>query len=100
MSKQIEFNFDELIAATHEATTEHLTKEQTAYAVDNAFQALRAAIDKAGRVEMHGFGTFTVKRTAERHGVDPNGKPFVKPAGKKIAFKAWKDWRNKLESGQ
>ena len=50
--------------------------------------AIKNIADSGEKVQLQKFGTFEVKKTAERNGFNPKTKePIVIPAGTRFAFK-------------
>jgi DNA-binding protein HU-beta len=77
----------ELIAAV--AKEAGLTQVNAAKAVNAAIEAISDALKKGDKVTLTGFGTFQVRKTAARTGVNPRTKQKISiPAGKKAAFSA------------
>jgi nucleoid DNA-binding protein len=57
----------QLIDAIHEKST-GLTKLQVANVVDAMIEAMTTALAKGGKVEIRGFGNFTVRQREARKG--------------------------------
>lgn len=77
----------EHLAAHLEGVTKKLANE----AVDAVFEHISSTLAKGERVQIPGFGTFEVRATKERQGLNPQTKQRITiPAGKKVAFKAGK----------
>ena len=80
-------NKGELIEAVVKATG--LTKKDGEAAVKAVLDSIQGALKKGDKVALIGFGTFEVKKTAARKGINPLTKEQIKiPAGKKESFKA------------
>jgi DNA-binding protein HU-beta len=76
------------IAATIQKSTEipTLVADKAAGAVINA---IVAEMKSKGKFTLPGFGTFTVKKTKARKGVNPRtAEPIKVKAGKTVRFKA------------
>lgn len=82
-------NKAELIAAVAEATG--LSKKDSEAAVNAALDTIIAAMKEGEKVQLVGFGSFEVKKRAERTGRNPKTKESIMiPASKVPAFKAGK----------
>lgn len=79
-------NKGELVEAVVKATG--LAKKDGEAAVKAVFESIEGALKKGDKVALIGFGTFEVRKTAARKGINPLTKEQIKiPAGKKVAFK-------------
>jgi DNA-binding protein HU-beta len=66
------------------------TKAETA--VDSVFEAMKAALKKDDRIELRGFGVFTIKPRKTGIGRNPRtGEEVSIPPGKAVRFKPGKD---------
>ena len=66
------------------------TKAETA--VDSVFEAMKAASKKDDRIELRGFGVFTIKPRKTGIGRNPRtGEEVSIPPGKAVRFKPGKD---------
>ena len=66
------------------------TKAETA--VDSVFEAMNAALKKDDRIELRGFGVFTIKPRKTGIGRNPRtGEEVSIPPGKAVRFKPGKD---------
>ena len=82
-------NKTELIAAVAEAAG--LSKKDTEAVVNAALNTITASLKKGDKVQLVGFGSFEVKKRAERTGLNPRTKQPVKIAASKVpVFKAGK----------
>lgn len=80
-------NKSELVAAI--AAKSGLNKVQAADALNAATAAIAEALAKGESVQLVGFGTFAVKESKEKMGINPKTKAPLKIAAKKSAkFKA------------
>lgn len=69
----------------------NLTRAGASAAVDALFNAVGAALKDGARVQIAGFGTFSVRERQARMGRNPRtGEPVSIPAAKAPAFKASK----------
>lgn len=74
-----------------------LTKKDAEAAVKATFDAITGALKAGDSVALAGFGTFTVKATAARTGVNPKTGEAIKiAAGKKATFKAAKALKDSI----
>jgi len=61
-------------------------------AVDSVFEAMKAALKKDDRIELRGFGVFTIKPRKTGIGRNPRtGEEVSIPPGKAVRFKPGKD---------
>ena len=82
-------NKAELIAAVAEKTG--LSKKDTESVVSATFDTIVAAMAEEEKVQLVGFGSFEVKKRAERIGRNPKTKETITiPASKVPTFKAGK----------
>jgi DNA-binding protein HU-beta len=66
------------------------TKAETA--VDSVFEAMKTALKKDDRIELRGFGVFTIKPRKTGIGRNPRtGEEVSIPPGKAVRFKPGKD---------
>ena len=66
-----------------------LTKIDAKKALDAAVAAITDALKKGDKVQLVGFGTFSVTKKPAREGINPSNKQKIKIAAKKVAkFKA------------
>lgn len=66
-----------------------LTKADSKKALDAAVEAIKAVLKKGDKVQLVGFGTFSVAKKPAREGINPATKQKIKIAAKKVAkFKA------------
>ena len=82
-------NKAELIAAVAEKTG--MSKKDTEAVVSTALDTIVAAMAEGEKVQLVGFGSFEVKKRAERVGRNPKTKESITiPASKVPSFKAGK----------
>jgi len=68
-----------------------LSKKEAAGAVEAVISSIKDTLKKGGKVQLVGFGTFSVKQRAARTGRNPKtGATMQLPAKKVPAFKAGK----------
>lgn len=69
-----------------------ITKVQAEAALGSTLDSIRKALKKGDRVQLVGFGTFSVSKRAARTGRNPQTGKAIKIAARKVAkFKAGKD---------
>ena len=69
-----------------------LTKKQASEALDAALGAIRGALKGGERVQIPGFGSFSVSHRNARTGRNPaTGASIFIPASNNVKFKAGKD---------
>ena len=74
----------------------HLTQRDIVRIVNVIFEEISAAISAEGRVELRGFGSFTVKRRSARIGRNPRtGEAVSVPEKNVLHFKTGKDLRKR-----
>jgi len=82
-------NKTELIAAVAEKTG--MSKKDTEAVIGAVVSTITAALADEEKVQLVGFGSFEVKKRAERTGLNPRTKEPVKIAATKVpVFKAGK----------
>ena len=82
-------NKTELIAAIADKTD--LSKKDAEAAITAAIEAITEALSQQEKVQLVGFGSFEVKKRAERVGRNPKTKETIQiPASKSPVFKAGK----------
>lgn len=83
----------DLINVVSESTG--FSKKDAGKAVDSVFEALSDAMAKGDKIQIVGFGTFSVKKRAERKGVNPRTKKEITiPASTLPSFKAGKSLKD------
>ncbi len=90
----------ELIARLAESNP-HLYQRDIERIVSTVFDEVAAALSKGDRVELRGFGSFSVKRRPARVGRNPRTGEAVNVAEKHLPFfKTGKELRERLNSDQ
>lgn len=83
-------NKDELVKIVAESTSS--SQAVVKAIVNNTLEAISTELTNGGAVELKGFGTFSVKETAERQGRNPKtGEQITIPATKRAKFKPSKN---------
>lgn len=89
----------ELIAKIVEENP-HLTLVDATKVVDTIFNAIGDTVAAGNRVELRGFGTFTLKTLNAKIGRNPrNGDPVDIPAKSRMWFRAGKGLNDRLNAG-
>jgi integration host factor subunit beta len=89
----------ELIARLAEANP-HLYQRDVERIVSTVFDEISSALSRGDRVELRGFGSFSVKRRPARIGRNPRTGEAVNVAEKHVPFfKTGKELRERLNSG-
>jgi len=73
----------QLIDAIHEKDT-GLTKLQVANVVNAMIEAMTTALGQGGKVEIRGFGSFTVRQREARKARNPRTGEFVEVPAKRV----------------
>lgn len=90
----------ELIAELSAANT-HLLSRDVELIVATIFNEITAALARGERVELRGFGAFTVKRRDARTGRNPRTGEAVPVDEKAVPFfKAGKELRERVNAGK
>ena len=85
------------IANTLASEFENLTKKQAGEIVDAVFASIVASLKDGDRVQIPGFGTFSIAERAAREGRNPaTGKKIKIKASKSVRFKNGKELKESL----
>lgn len=78
----------------------HLPLKRVEQAVDVIFEEISSALERGDRVELRGFGAFSVRHRDARVGRNPRtGESVNVPAKKVPFFKAGKELRMRINNG-
>jgi len=78
----------------------HLAASDLGYAVKSLLEHLTETLATGERIEICGFGTFSLNRISGRMGRNPQtGEPVAIPERYAIRFKPGKDLRERVNSG-
>lgn len=89
----------ELVAAISEKRTD-LSKKDIEQVVNTIFNSMRNALIRNERIEIRGFGSFTVKHRDARTGRNPKtGSPVYIPAKRIPFFTVGKELRERVNNG-
>ena len=76
------------------AGTTELTKENAKKVVNAVLEGILTVLEQSGSLRLANFGTFTVKQTKERQGINPKTQqPITIPAGYRMGFKVSQSWK-------
>ena len=76
-----------------------LSKTKAEIAVETVFETMKRSMERGERIELRGFGAFSVKQRAARIGRNPRTGEPVQVATKRIPyFKTGKQLREKLNA--
>lgn len=76
----------------------HLYQRDIERIVASIFEEITAALEAGGRVELRGFGAFSVRHRKPRLGRNPKSGEAVKVAAKSVPFfKAGKELRQRVD---
>ena len=90
----------ELISRIADANP-HLFLRDVERIIDAIFDEIAAAMARGGRVELRGFGAFSVKHRNARQGRNPRTGQTVDVSEKAVPFfKTGKDLRERLNAGK
>lgn len=79
----------------------HLPFKRVEQAVDVIFEEISSALERGDRVELRGFGAFSVRERNARKGRNPRtGEPVQVPAKRVPFFKAGKELRIRINDGK
>ncbi len=82
-------------------SVEGMTKKAAGEALEAAVDAVSKALRKGDRVQIPGFGSFTVSKRAARKGRNPaTGATITIKASKNVRFKAGKELKDSLNKGR
>lgn len=83
------------------SSVDGLTKKAAGEAFDAAIEAIVKGLRKADRVQIPGFGSFSVSKRAARKGRNPaTGATITIKASKNVRFKAGKELKETLNKGR
>lgn len=69
-----------------------ISRTKAEMAVDSVFNAMKSALQRNNRIELRGFGVFTIKPRKTGIGRNPRtGEEVSIPPGKAVRFKPGKD---------
>jgi nucleoid DNA-binding protein len=70
----------------------HLTQKQAAQVLETTLAAIREALQNGNEVTLVGFGSFKVRQSAPRSGVNPRNKEHIEiPSKERVRFSPGKD---------
>ncbi|OGL42364.1 MAG: integration host factor subunit beta [Candidatus Schekmanbacteria bacterium RIFCSPHIGHO2_02_FULL_38_11] len=78
-----------------------LNKKQTDRVVNCIFENIKQALEKADKVEIRGFGSFTIRKRDPREGRNPlTGEKVYVPAKKVPFFRAGKELKKMVNTSE
>lgn len=90
----------ELVRALRATSPEDVKPAQVEAMVDIVFESICAALERGDRVELRGFGAFSVRERDARQGRNPRTGVSVDVGAKRVPFfKAGKELRHKVNLG-
>ena len=70
----------------------HLSQKQAAQVLETTLVAIREALQEGNEVVLVGFGSFRVRQSAPRSGVNPRNKEHIEiPAKERVRFSPGKE---------
>src|SRR6516165_6630135 len=76
-----------------------LPKGQVQQMVDDVFDLIAEGLSKGEKIDLRGFGTFSVRESAARTGRNPQtGEPIAIPARRVPGFKPGKELKEKVNA--
>ena len=80
------------------ATQAQLTQKKAAEVLETTLDHIRDSLKQGHEVRLVGFGSFKVRRSAARKGVNPrDGKPINVPAKDRVRFSPGKELSDAVE---
>ena len=80
------------------AGTAELTKENAKKVINAVLEGIFSILKQSGKLQLVNFGTFTVKKTKERQGINPKTQePITIPAGYRMGFKVSNSWKEGMK---
>ncbi len=74
-----------------------VSKVQVQQTIDDIFELIADSLTKGEKIDLRGFGTFSVRQSAARAGHNPRtGEPIQLPARKVPNFKPGKDLKDRV----
>ena len=79
------------------AETAELTKENAKKFINAVLEGILFLLEQSGMLRLTNFGTFSVKKTKERPGINPKTQePITIPASYRMGFKVSKTWKGAM----
>ena len=79
------------------AKKENLTEKKAIDVVNLVFKGFTDEMQKSGRIEIRGFGSFVVREYEAYTGRNPKTGKSIKVAPKKLPFKVGKELKEKVD---
>ena len=81
------------------ASQYHMPEADARESVEIILETIKDALAEGGRVEIRGFGAFTVRERGARKGRNPKtGEPVAVPSQRFVHFKAGRELREKADA--
>jgi DNA-binding protein HU-beta len=78
----------------------NLSKAQVQTLIEDVLDQIASSLAKGEKIDLRGFGTFSVRESAARTGRDPRtGAPISIPARKVPGFKPGKELKDRVNGG-
>lgn len=79
----------------------NVSKAQAQIIVDDVFELISEGLAKGEKIDLRGFGTFSVRESAARTGRNPQtGEPIQIPARRVPGFKPGKELKDRVNPGK
>jgi len=79
------------------AGTTELTKENAKKVISAVLEGILTLLEQSGKLSLANFGTFSLKQTKERQGINPKTQqPITIPASYRLGFKVSKTWKEAM----
>ena len=79
------------------AGTTELTKENAKKVINAVLEGILALLEQSGKLNLVNFGSFSLKQTKERQGINPKTQqPITIPASYRLGFKVSKTWKEAM----
>ena len=86
---------DDLVGTVAETT--ELTKENAKRVINAVLEGILTILEQSGKLRLVNFGTFSIKQTKERQGINPKTQePITIQASYRMGFKVSKSWKEKM----
>ena len=92
MAKTSRVGRNDLVGNVAGAT--ELTKENAKKVINAVLEGILALLEQSGKLNLVNFGSFSLKQTKERQGINPKTQqPITIPAGYRMGFKVSQSWK-------
>jgi DNA-binding protein HU-beta len=95
MAKTSRVGRNDLVGNVAGAT--ELTKENAKKVINAVLEGILALLEQSGKLNLVNFGSFSLKQTKERQGINPKTQqPITIPASYRLGFKVSKTWKEAM----